>query len=69
MKGVFDASEEPALHIRKDEERFDGLWPERAERNKGFEIDDLRPWSEEMKPWFSAVCVLGTTAFSVSGDD
>ena len=24
MKGVFDATEEPALHIRKDEERFDG---------------------------------------------
>ena len=26
---------------------------ERAERNKGFEVDDLLPWSEEMKSWFS----------------
>ena len=31
------------------------ILPERAERNKDFEIDDLLPWSEEMKPWFSAV--------------
>ena len=29
--------------------------PERAEQNKDFEIDDLLPWSEEMKSWFSAV--------------
>ena len=28
---------------------------ERAERNKDFEVDDLLPWSEEMKSWFSAV--------------
>ena len=28
---------------------------ERAERNKGFEVDDLLPCSEEMKSWFSAV--------------
>ena len=26
-----------------------------AERNKDFEIDDLLPWSEEMKSRFSAV--------------
>ena len=45
------------------------ILPERAERNKDFEVDDLLPWSEEMKSWFSAVCVLRTTAFSVSGDD
>ena len=39
------------------------ILPERAERNKDFEVDDLLPWSEEMKSWFSAVRVLGTTAF------
>ena len=31
------------------------ILPERTERNKDFEIDDLLPWSEEMKSWFSAV--------------
>ena len=31
------------------------IMPERAEQNKDFEIDDLLPWSEEMKSWFSAV--------------
>ena len=31
------------------------ILPERAERNKGFEVDDLLSWSEEMKSWFSAV--------------
>ena len=30
------------------------ILPERAEQNKNFEIDDLLPWSEEMKSWFSA---------------
>ena len=29
--------------------------PERAEQRKDFEIDDLLPWSEEMKSWFSAM--------------
>ena len=29
--------------------------PERAERNKDFEVDDLLPWSEKMKSWFSVV--------------
>ena len=29
--------------------------PERAEQDKDFEMDDLLPWSEEMKSWFSAV--------------
>ena len=32
-----------------------GILPERAEQNKDFEVDDLLPWSEEMKSWFSAV--------------
>ena len=31
------------------------ILPERAKQNKDFEIDDLLPWSEEMKLWFSAV--------------
>ena len=31
------------------------ILPERAERNKDFGVDDLLPWSEEMKSWFSAV--------------
>ena len=31
------------------------IMPERAEQNKDFEMDDLLPWSEEMKSWFSAV--------------
>ncbi len=31
------------------------IMPERAEQSKDFERDDLLPWSEEMKSWFSAV--------------
>ena len=31
------------------------ILPERAERNKEFEVDDLLRWSEETKSWFSAV--------------
>ena len=31
------------------------ILPERAERSKNLEIDDLLPWSEEMKSWFPAV--------------
>ena len=31
------------------------ILPERAEQRKDFEMDDLLPWSEEMKSWFSAV--------------
>ena len=31
------------------------ILPERTVQNKDFEIDDLLPWSEEMKSWFSAV--------------
>ena len=29
--------------------------PERAERSKDFQVDDLLPWAEDMKSWFSAV--------------
>ena len=29
--------------------------PERTEQGKDFEIEDLLPWSEEMKSWFSVV--------------
>ncbi len=42
--------------------------PERAEQDKDFEMDDLLPWSEEMKSWFSAVCVPGTTIFLYRGN-
>ena len=31
------------------------ILPERAERSKDFVFDDLLPWSEEMRSWFSAV--------------
>ena len=31
------------------------ILPQRAEQNKDFKMDDLLPWSEEMKSWFSAV--------------
>ena len=31
------------------------ILPERAEQSKDFEIEDLLPWSEEMKSWFPAV--------------
>lgn len=31
------------------------ILPEYTERRKDFEADDLLPWSEEMKSWFSAV--------------
>ena len=43
------------------------ILPEREERNKDFEIDDLLPWSEEMRSWFSAVWMLGTAAFLYQG--
>ena len=43
------------------------IMPERAEQNKDFEIDDLLPWSEEMKSWFSAVLVPETTTFLYRG--
>lgn len=46
-----------ANHLRLDDYLLHllSLLPERAEQNKNFEIDDLLPWSEEMKSWFSAV--------------
>ena len=31
------------------------VFPERVAQRKDFEMDDLLPWSEEMKSWFSAV--------------
>ena len=31
------------------------VMPERTEPGKDFEIDDLLPWSDEMRSWFSAV--------------
>lgn len=46
-----------ANHLRLDDYLLHllSLLPERAEQSKNFEIDDLLPWSEEMKSWFSAV--------------
>ena len=43
------------------------ILPERAEQSKDFEVDDLLPWSEEMRSWFSTVLVLRTTAFLYRG--
>ena len=31
------------------------ILPERAKQSKDFEMDDLLPWSEEMKSWLPAV--------------
>ena len=46
-----------ANHLRLDDYLLHllSLLPQRAEQNKDFEMDDLLPWSEEMKSWFSAV--------------
>lgn len=46
-----------ANHLRLDDYLLHllSIMPERAEQCKDFEIDDLLPWSEEMKSWFSAV--------------
>lgn len=46
-----------ANHLRLDDYLLHllSLLPERAEQRKDFEMDDLLPWSEEMKSWFSAV--------------
>ena len=44
-------------HLRLDDYLLHllSILPERAEQRKDFEMDDLLPWSEEMKSWFSAV--------------
>ena len=46
-----------ANHLRLDDYLLHllSILPERAEQRKDFEMDDLLPWSEEMKLWFSAV--------------
>ena len=46
-----------ANHLRLDDYLLHllSIMPERAEQNKDFKMDDLLPWSEEMKSWFSAV--------------
>ena len=58
-----------ANHLRLDDYLLHllSLLPERAEQRKDFEMDDLLPWSEEMKWWFSAVCGPGTTASCTGG--
>ena len=46
-----------ANHLRLDDYLLHllSILPERAEQRKDFEMDDLLPWSEEMKSWFTAV--------------
>ena len=44
------------------------ILPERAEQSKDFEMDDLLPWPEEIKPQSSAVWAPGQNDFSVSED-
>ena len=46
-----------ANHLRLDDYLLHllSVLPERAGRSKDLELDDLLPWSEEMKSWFSAV--------------
>ena len=46
-----------ANHLRLDDYLLHllSILPERAEQRKQFEMEDLLPWSEEMKSWFSAV--------------
>ena len=46
---------EPNFYLKHGLLHLLSILPERAERNKEFEVDDLLPWSEEMKSWFSAV--------------
>ena len=44
-----------SLRLEDDLLHLLSILPERAERNKDFEVDDLLPWSEKMKSWFPAV--------------
>ena len=58
-----------ANHLQLDEYLLHllSILPERAEQSKDFDMDDLLPWSEEMKSWFSAVRVPETTTFLYRG--
>ena len=61
---LMETAKANSLRLDDDLLHLLSISPERAERNKDFEVDDLLPWSEEMKSWFLAVWVLGTTTFS-----
>ena len=52
---LMETAKANSLRLDDDLLHLLSILPERAERNKDFEIDDLLPWSEEMKSWFSAV--------------
>ena len=45
-----------------------GILPERAEQNKDFEVDDLRPWSEKNEVVVHGSVSAGNHDFSVPGD-
>ena len=52
---LMETAKANSLRLDDDLLHLFSISPERAERNKDFEVDDLLPWSEEMKSWFSAV--------------
>ena len=52
---LMETAKANSLRLDDDLLHLLSILPERAERNKDFEVDDLLPWSEEMKSWFSAV--------------
>lgn len=52
---LMEAAKANSLRLDDDLLHLLSILPKRAERNKDFEVDDLLPWSEEMKSWFSAV--------------
>ena len=52
---LMEAAKANSLRLDDDLLYLLSILPERAARNKEFEVDDLLPWSEEMKSWFSAV--------------
>ncbi len=52
---LMETAKANSLRLDDDLLHLLSILPERAERNKDFEVDDLLPWSEELKSWFSAV--------------
>ena len=52
---LMETAKANSLRLDDDLLHLLSVLPERAEQRKDFEIDDLLPWSEEMKSWFSAV--------------
>ena len=52
---LMETAKANSLRLDDDLIHLLSILPERAERNKDFEVDDLLPWSEKMKSWFPAV--------------